>query len=107
VLGLGVGATPDPVPLGEVGGGGPGLLAVEDPAPVVAGGLELHGGGVGAGIGLGVADGELDFVAQDLGQELGLEALVAVADDRLADDADALADLGPPRRASCSLRRYS
>ena len=77
-----------------MGGGGPRLLAVEDPAAVVPGGLELHGGGVGAGVGLGVADGELDLVAQDLGQELGLQPLVAVADDRLADDADALADLG-------------
>jgi hypothetical protein len=54
----------------------------------------LHGGGVGAGVGLGVADGELDLVAQDLGEELLLQRLVAVADDRLADDADALADLG-------------
>ena len=72
---------------------GPRLLAVEDPAAVVPGGLELHGGGVGAGVGLGVADGELDLVAQDLGEELRLHPVVAVADDRLADDADALADL--------------
>ena len=101
-LELGVGAPAHPVPLGEVGRGGPGLLAVEDPAAVVAGGLELHGGGVGAGVGLGVADGELDLVAQDLGQELGLQLLVAVADDRLADDADALADLraAPARPAA-------
>ncbi len=93
MLGVGVGAPADPVPLGEVGRGRPRLLPVEDPAPVVASGLELHGGGVGPGVGLRVADGELDLVAQDLGQELGLQPLVAVPDDRLADDADALADL--------------
>ena len=99
VLGcVGVGAGADPVPLGEVRRGGPGLLAVEPPAVAVAGGLELHVGRVGAGVGLGVADGELDLVAQDLGQELGLELVGAVLDQRLADDADALADLrgAPP-----------
>ena len=56
-------------------------------------GLELHRRGVGAGVGLAVADRELDLVAQDLRQELLLQLLAAVAQDRLADDADALADL--------------
>jgi hypothetical protein len=46
-----------------------------------------------ARVGLGVPDGELDLVAQDLRQELGLHALVAMPNDGLADDADALADL--------------
>src|SRR5207237_1233593 len=73
----------------------PGLLTVEAPALAVAGGPQLHGSGVGAGVGLAVADGELDLVAQDLGQELPLQLLAAVAQDGLADDADALADLGP------------
>src|ERR1700733_13685831 len=87
------GAGPDPVTLGEVGRGGPGLLAVEHPAPVDLGRLELHGGGVRARVGLGIPDGELDLVAQDLRQELGLHALVAMSNDGLANDADALADL--------------
>ena len=56
-------------------------------------GLQLHGGGVGSGVGLAVADGELDLVAEDLGQELGLQLVGPVLDQRLADDADALADL--------------
>jgi hypothetical protein len=86
-------ARADPVPLGEVRRGGPRLLAVEAPAVAVARGLELHAGSVGTGVGLAVADGELHFVAQDLGEELTLHALAAVGEDRLADDADALADL--------------
>jgi hypothetical protein len=93
--GIRVGPGPHPVPVGEVGRGGPRLLAVEAPAVAVdLGGLQLHGGGVRAGVGLGVAHGELDLVAEDLGEELLLQLLAAVADDRLADDADALADLG-------------
>ena len=36
VLVVGVGAGAEPVPLGEVGRGGPGLLAVEHPAVAVA-----------------------------------------------------------------------
>ena len=40
VLGrLGIGAGPHPVPVGEVGRGGPGLLPVEQPPVAVAGGL--------------------------------------------------------------------
>jgi hypothetical protein len=91
--GIGVSAGAHPVPVGEVGRGGPRLLPVEPPAVPVAGGLQLHGGRVRAGVGLRVADGELDLVAQDLGQELLLQLVAAVADDGLADDADALADL--------------
>ena len=56
-------------------------------------GLEPHRRGVGAGVGLAVADRELDLVAQDHREELLLEEVVAVRDERLADDADALADL--------------
>ena len=44
--GVGVGSGAHPVPLGEVGRRGPGLLAVEDPAATGLGGLELHGRGV-------------------------------------------------------------
>src|SRR5690606_22549408 len=88
-----VGAGAGPAPLGEERGRRPGLLAVEPPAVAVAGGPQLHRGGVGAGVGLRVADGELDLVAEDLGEELALELLGAVADERLADDADAFADL--------------
>src|SRR5207302_932234 len=76
-------------------GGGPRLLPVEAPAVAVARGLELHRRRVGAGVGLAVAHREVDLVAQDLGQELLLHLLAAVAQDRLADDADALADLRP------------
>ena len=94
VLGLGIGARPHPVPLGEVGRGGPRLLAVEPPPVSVARRLQLHRRRVGPGVGLGVPHRELDLVAQDLREELGLELLRAVTDDRLADDADALADLG-------------
>jgi hypothetical protein len=42
---------------------------------------------------IAVTDGELDLGVEDLWQELGLELLAAVAKDRLAHDADALADL--------------
>ena len=56
-------------------------------------GLEPHRRGVGAGVGLAVADRELDLVAQDHRQELLLQEVAAVRDERLADDADALADL--------------
>jgi hypothetical protein len=80
-----------------VGRRGPDLLAVELPAALHLLRLELHVGRVGAGLGLAVADGELDRGVDDLGQELLLELLAAVADQRLADDAGALADL---RRAS-------
>src|SRR5262249_58396839 len=82
-----------PVPLREVGRRGPGLLAVEPPAVAVLRRLELHRRRVGAGVGLAVAHGEVDLVAQDLREELLLHLLAAVAQDRLADDADALADL--------------
>ena len=66
---------------------------LRQPSVAVAGGLELHRRRVRAGVGLGVAHGELDFVAEDLGQELLLQLVAPVADDGLADDADALADL--------------
>ena len=59
----------------------------------VALGLEPHRRGVGAGVGLAVADRELDVVLEDHRQELGLQVVDAVGDERLADDADALADL--------------
>ena len=55
--------------------------------------LQLHVRRVGARLGLAVADGELDLGVQDLRQELALQLLAAVADQRLADDAHALADL--------------
>ena len=55
--------------------------------------LELHRRGVGAGVGLAVADREVDVVTEDLRQELLLHLVGAVTQDRLADDADALADL--------------
>src|SRR4051812_38298947 len=71
----------------------PCLLAVEAPAVTVALGLEAHRRRVRPGVGLAVAHGELDLVAQDLGQELLLQLLAAVGQDRLADDAHALADL--------------
>ena len=93
VLRLGVGAGAHPVPVGEVGRRGPRLLAVEPPAVAVARGLELHRRGVGAGVGFAVADGEVDVVTEDLRQELLLHLVGAVTQDRLADDADALADL--------------
>ena len=92
--GLGIGSRADPVPLGEVGGRGPGLLSVEAPPVTVARRLELHRRGVGARVGLAVADREVDLVAEDLRQELLLHLLAAVAQDGLTDDADALADLG-------------
>jgi hypothetical protein len=98
VLGsIGVGPCAEPVPLGEVRGGGEDLLAVEAPPIPVAGGLQGHGGRVGARLRLAVADGELDIVLEDLGQELALELVAAVSDQRLSDDADALADLRPAR----------
>ena len=59
------------------------------------------------GLRLAVADRELDLGGDDLRQELLLQLLAAVADQRLADDADALADLRRGRRASASLRMYS
>ena len=61
-------------------------------------GLQPHRRRVGAGVRLAVADRELDLVAQDHRQELLLQEVVAVRDERLADDADALADLraAPP-----------
>ena len=94
---VGIGARAEPVPLGEVRGGGPRLLAVEDPArlavALAALGLEPHRRGVGAGVGLAVADRELHVVAQDLRQELLLQEVARLLDERLADDADALADL--------------
>src|SRR5205807_9582712 len=93
MLGLGIGAGADPVPLGEVSGSGPCLLSVEQPPLTVACGLELHRRRVGTGVGLAVADGELDLVAQDLGQELAPQLLGSMGEDCLADDADALADL--------------
>jgi hypothetical protein len=76
----------------------PSLLTVEQPAApafVVDVGLgpELHRRRVRAGVGLAVADGELDVVLEDHRQELLLEEVAAVGDERLADDADALADL--------------
>jgi hypothetical protein len=81
----------------------PDLLAVEPPAfvLVVALGLELHRRGVAAGVGLAVPHGELDLGVHDLGQELLLQLVAAVPQDRLADDADALADL---RRAASGER---
>ena len=44
------------------------------------------------------ADRELDVVLEDHGQERLLQEVAALRDERLADDADALADLGaaPP-----------
>ena len=89
----GVGARAHPVPVREVRGGGPALLAVEPPAALHLRGAQLHVRGVGAGLRLAVADRELDLAAHDLRQELALELLVAAADHRLADDADALARL--------------
>src|SRR5690606_36660504 len=47
----------------------------------------------GPRVGLGVADGELDLVLEDHRQELLLQEVGGVSDERLADDADALADL--------------
>src|SRR6185436_10300965 len=92
-----VGAGAEPVPLGEVRGRGPRLLAVEQPAAhavlLVALRLEPHRRRVRPGVGLAVADRELDLVAQDHRQELLLEEVVAVRDEGLADDTDALADL--------------
>ena len=103
VLVVRVGAGAEPVPLGEVRGRRPRLLPVQQPAahavPLGALGLEPHRRGVGAGVRLAVADRELDLVAQDHRQELLLQEVVAVRDEGLADDADALADLraAPPR----------
>jgi hypothetical protein len=96
LLGGGIGASADPVPLREVGRRRPDLLAVEHPAPArfVAGRLELHGSRIGAGLRLAVADRELDVVLQDLGKEFALQLLAGVTDERLADDAHSLADLG-------------
>ena len=56
-------------------------------------GLEPHRRRVGAGVRLAVADRELDVVAQDLREELLLQEVARLLDERLADDADALADL--------------
>jgi hypothetical protein len=77
--------------------GGPDLLSVQLPAAGHLLGAQLHVGRVGAGLRLAVADGELDLRGDDLRQELALEPVVAVPDQGLADDADALADL---RRAA-------
>ena len=97
VLVVGIGAGAEPVPLGEVRRRGPRLLAVEDPTrlavALAALGLEAHRRRVGSGVGLAVADRELHVVAQDLRQELLLQELARLLDQRLADDADALADL--------------
>src|SRR5574338_1102420 len=67
------------------------------PAAVHLLGAELHVRGIRAGLRLAVADGELDLRGDDLRQELAPQLLAAVADQRLTDDADALADL---RRAA-------
>ena len=93
-FGVGVGAGAEPVPLGEVRRGRPGLLAVRarQPSPSL-GRLQLHRRCVGAGVRLGVSDCELHLVAEDLRQELLLQPVVPVADQGLADDADTLADL--------------
>ena len=56
-------------------------------------GLESHRRRVGARVGLAVPDRELHVVAEDLRQELLLHLLARLFDQRLADDADALADL--------------
>ena len=97
VLVVRVGAGAEPVPLGEVRRRRPRLLAVEQPTGLAvtigALGLETHRRGIGTGIGFAVADRELNLVAQDHRQELLLQEVVAVRDERLADDADALADL--------------
>ena len=100
VLGcIGISTSADPIPLGEVRRGRPRLLAVEEPALdavlFALGGLQLHRRRVGASVGLGVADGELDVVLEDHRQELVFEKRRSVGDQRLADDADALADLRP------------
>src|SRR5439155_14725779 len=96
-----IAARADPVPVREVGRGGPDLAAVELPAAVHLLRAQLHVRRVGAGLRLAVADRELDLAADDARQEVLLQLLVAVADDRLADDVDALARL---RRAPARLR---
>ena len=93
--GVRVGAGPHPVPLGEMRRGGPGLLTVEDPAPLGRSRLQPHGCRVRARLGFAVADSELHLVDENLGQKLLLEELGAMGDQGLANDADALADLGP------------
>jgi len=76
-----------------VGRGGPDFLAVHHPPVAVALGLQLHVGRVAAGLRLAVANGKLDLGAENLRQELALELIATVADERLTDDAHALADL--------------
>ena len=90
---VGVGAGAHPVPVGEVRRGGEHFLPIEQPAVVLALGLEAHRSGVRAGAGLGVTHREFNRGVQDLGQELGLQLVIADLDQCLADDADALADL--------------
>ena len=75
-------------------GGRPHLLAVEQPTAFDLVGAKLHVGRVRAGFGLRVADRELDIRVEHHRQELLLELLVAMPNQGLPDDADALADLG-------------
>ena len=65
----------------------------EVPSRSTARRLQLHRCRIRARVGLAVSDGELDLRVEDLGQELGFEIVAADPDERLADDADALADL--------------
>ena len=90
---VGVGAGAHPVPVGEVRRGGEYFLAIEQPAVVLAFGLETHRSRIGAGAGLGIAHREFHRGVQNLGQEFGFELVVADLDQGLADDADTLADL--------------
>ena len=64
-------------------------------------GLQLHRRGVGPRVRFAVAHGELDVVLEDHREELRLQEVAALRDERLADDADALADL----RAAASGQR--
>jgi hypothetical protein len=106
VLGcIGIGPRAEPVPFGEVRRGGEDLLTVETPAIAVADGLERHRGRIGAGLGLAVSDRELDVVLEDLGKELLLELLAASTDQRLSDDADALADLRTARAGQALVQK--
>ena len=93
-----VGSGADPVPLREVRRRRPRLLAVEQPAanavPLGATAFSFIDAASEPASGSLYPTANSTSLLEDLGQELLLQLLAAVADKRLADDPDALADLG-------------
>ena len=83
--GLGVGAGEEVDVLGEVGAGGPDLLAVDDELVAVDLGAGLEGGEVGAGVGLGEALAPDVLRGGDAGKVALLLLLGAVDDERGAE----------------------